>query len=186
VAGLVAVQPHVPLDPGGSSRVELLHLHLEVRRVLRPGIRLHQPGRVPAMITAGSGDLQGDAQVVPGMLEPFGHHPPEVDRDPATPSRVRPGMLRRQRRTQQRPPRLRPAAQDPLQRDRHWTAGVAAVQALDRLAVLRHLRIHAPGPQRQFRPGHAVLDHLVGELEVQHVQATLRVPQPLICKKAAR
>jgi len=41
VAGLVAVQPHVPLDPGGSSRVELLHLHLEVRGVLCPGIRLH-------------------------------------------------------------------------------------------------------------------------------------------------
>lgn len=183
MAGFVAVQPHVSLDPRGSSRIELLHLHLEIRSVLRAGIRLDQPGRVPAMIATRSGDLQGDTQVVSGMLEPLGHHPSEIDRDPATTSSIRPGVFRGQGWTQQWSTRLGPAAQNPLQRDRYGTAGISVLQALDRLAVLGHFGIYAPYPQGELRPGDAMLDHLVGEFEVQHVQAAFRVPQPLICKK---
>src|SRR5436190_1627357 len=52
LTGLVAIQSHVSLDPGASSRIEFLHLHLKIRRVLRAGIGFNQPGRIPAMIPA--------------------------------------------------------------------------------------------------------------------------------------
>lgn len=126
LAGLVAIESHVPFDPGAPSRIELLHLHLEIRGVFRAGISLDQSDGVPAMIAAGPGDLQGDPQIIPRMLEPLRHHSFELDRDPATPPAERSRVFRGQRWTQQGSTRLGRAPEDPLQRDRHRT-GVLAV-----------------------------------------------------------
>lgn len=167
LAGLVAIESHVSLDPGASSRIEFLHLHLEIRRVLRAGIGLDQSGRVPAMIPAGSGDLQGHPEIVPGMFEPLGHHSSELDRDPTAPSSERPRMLRGERWTQQRPAGLGRAPKDPLQRDRHRTS-ILTFQ-IDRLAELRGFLIHTRYPQGQFCPGNAMLNDFIGEFKVEHV-----------------
>lgn len=167
LAGLVAIESHVSLDSGASSRIEFLHLHLEIRRVFRARIGLDQSGRVPAMIPAGSGDLQGYTEIIPRMFEPLGNHSSQLDRDPTTPSSERPRMLRGERWTQQGPAGLGRASKNPLQRDRHRTS-ILAFQ-IDRLAELRGLLIHTPYPQRQFRSGNAMLNDFIGEFKIQHV-----------------
>lgn len=166
LAGLVAIESHVSLDPGASSRIEFLHLHLEIRRVLGAGISLDQSGRVPAMIPAGSGDLQGYTKIVPGMFEPLGHHSSELDRDPTTPSSERPRVLRGERWTKQGPAGLSRPSKNPLQRDRHRTS-ILAFQ-IDRFAELRGFLI-SPYPQGQFCSGNAMLNDFIGEFKIQHV-----------------
>ena len=101
-------------------------------------------------------------------------------------------MLRRQRRSELRPARVRRAAHYPLQRDGH-RARVAAAQQLEvrilggavEAAGLASLALRgrvlpalvaAVDPERQLGPRHPVLHDLVRELEVEHVQVALRVP----------
>ena len=86
-------------------------------------------------------------------------------------------MFRGQWRAQRRPAGFRGAAKDPLQRDRH-RAVLVALRALHiaGLVQLRGLLVTPPYPQGQLRPRHAMLDHLVGELEVENVEAAFRVP----------
>lgn len=145
LAALVAIESNVPLDPGAPSRVELLRLHLEIRRVFRSGVGLDQSG-VPAMSAVGTDDLQRHPQIIPGVFEPLGHHSSELDRYPSTPTANRPRMLRGQGWPQLRLTRLARATKNPLQRDRHRFLILRVLQA-DRLAQLPDILIRAPYPQ---------------------------------------
>lgn len=86
-------------------------------------------------------------------------------------------MFRGQWRAQRRPAGFRRATEDPLQRDRHRTVLVTlhALQIAG-LVQLRGLLVAPPYPQGQLCPRHAMLDHLVGELEIENVEAAFRVP----------
>jgi len=143
LASLIAIESHVSLNSGASSRIEFLHLHFEIWSVLRTGISLNQSNQVPTMTAARPRDLQGDSQIISRMLEPFRHHSSELDRDPATPPSKRSRMFRGQRRTQQSSTCLGRSSKNPLQRDRHRT-GVLTLQ-INWLTELRFL-IHTPYP----------------------------------------
>lgn len=114
LASLVAIESHVSFDPRASPRIEFLHLHLEIRRVLCTRIGLDQSNRVPAMISTGSSDLQSYSKIVPGMFEPLGHHSSEFNRDPTSPSSKRPRVLRGERWTKLGPASLGCAPKNPL------------------------------------------------------------------------
>lgn len=73
LAGFVAIESDVSLDPRPPFRLEFLGLYLEIRRVLAAGISFDHVG-ISSMVATGCGNLQGYPQIVPRMLEPLGYH----------------------------------------------------------------------------------------------------------------
>lgn len=173
LTSLVAVEADVPLDAAAPPEVGLLGLDLEVGREIRAGIGLDEP--IVALVGPGD-DLEGDAEVVARVLEPVGHHFAHLEGEPGAPLADGPVVLGRDGRAQQGPTALRRAAQNLLHHDRHRPLHLP-------VRVLRAFLARSVHPERELRGLDAVLDHLVRELEVEHVEAALRVAHLLVCKQ---